>query len=274
MTNWIGRLLGLLGCSAILLTALSATAEEEKSSAQVLALVSIDKPMELMCHDGKCFVELSAFCLQPDYKTPKQGTRYQVAGINGIRATGYRQDGTPVTLDSARHFDLTALRTHVAVEMAIKPEIMRDLNLARVEITVVPNVSLVAMDSENYEPQHETSIATATGPWRKIGDQIVDRNPDRMSAARATNRIANSLQPQTHIARTTTRALWDYMVNDGAFDGMKPEAVQLLSKAYTKCEGDRHIGGMMTMRECVSETHDSFVNELNIKYWEVIRGAS
>ena len=274
MTHWIGRLLGVFSCSVFTLGAISAIAEEGKSSAQVLALVSVDKPIELLCHEGKCFVELSAFCLQPDYKTPKRGTRYQVAGVNGIRATGYQNDGTPVTLDSARHFDLSALRTHVAVEMAIRPEIMRELDLTRVEVSVAPNVSLVAVDSGKYQSQSETSIATATGPWRKIGAQIVDRDPERMSAARATNRIANSLRPDTHIPRKTTRALWDSLIRDGSFAGMKAEAVQLLSKAYQKCEGDPYIGGMTTMRECVSETHDNFVNQLNIRYWEIIRGAS
>ncbi len=281
MNRWNKRIsfsprqyLGLMALATALLFTSSASSLEGQRSPQVLALVSIDKPMELLCFNGDCFVELSAFCLQADYKTPNRGTRYQVAGFGGIRVTGYTREGASVALDPSEHFQLSALRTHVAVRMSIRSEALQKMDLARVEVTVAPNVSLVAMPSDKYEPQSEVSVAVATGPWRLIGDRIVDRNQEKMSAARVTNRIANSLPPFTNVSRDTTRAIWADMENNGLLENMQPKAVQLLSDAYSECEGKHNLGGMTTMRECVSQMHDRFLNDLNSKYWDVIRGAS
>ncbi len=244
------------------------------SSPQVLALVSIDKPMELLCFNGDCFVELSAFCLQPDYATPDKGTRYQVVGIGGIRATGYTPDGTPVSLDPTKHFELKALRTHVAVRMSMRSYALHKMNLARVEVTVAPNVSLVPAPSDKYEPQSEMSIAVATGPWRKIGRQIVDENQQEMSAARVTSHIANSLPPFTHVGPKTTKAVWKNVQRSGLLNGMRPDAVNMLTEAYQLCEEKNKSGGMTTMRGCISHMHDKFLGDLNMKYWDAIKGAS
>jgi len=266
--------LGLLTALCMLPVIGAKQALAVNASPQVLALVSIDKPMELLCFNGDCFVELSAFCLQPDYKTPDKGTRYRVAGIGGIRATGYTPDGTPVSLDPTKHFDLKALRTHVAVRMSIRSYDLHKMNLARVEVTVAPDVSLVPLPSDKYETQSEMSIALATGPWRKIGREIVDENPEEMSAARITSHIANSLPPFTHVGPKTIKSVWRKVEQSGMLTGMRPRAVQLLSEAYQRCEEKNKSGGMVTMRGCVSHMHDKFLGDLNMKYWDVIRGAS
>jgi len=265
---------GVLAFLAVLLCAISTSAGEIKKSPQVLALVSIERPIELLCHNGDCFVELSAFCLQADYATPKRGTRYQVAGFGGIRVTGYTPEGVAIRLDPAKYFDLTALRTHVAVRMSTPSKTLKDMNIARVEVSVAPHVSLVALPSNEYQPQSDVSVAVATGPWRAIGDQIVDRNQEQMSAARITSRIANRLPPMTHVDHKTTRALWSDLQSNGSLNSMRPSALRMLSEAYRECEGKDGQGGMTTMRECVSHMHDRFLGGLNTKYWEAIRGAS
>ncbi len=281
MSRWIGKIsftfrrcAGYLALAAALPFAFPASALEVLSPLQVLALVSIDRPVELRCSDGDCFVELSAFCLQPDYKTPHRGTRYQTVGMGGIRATGYRHDGTPVNLDAMKHFALTALRTHLAVRMSMPAGALNKMNLARVEVTVMESVSLLPMPSNRYEPQNDVSIAVASGPWRKVGDEIVDQDQETMSAVRVTNRIANSLPPFTHVSRQATRALWSDLQNSGTLKGMHPKARQLLEEAYRECEGHDQHGGMTTMRECISHMHDRYLGELNLKYWNVIRGNS
>jgi hypothetical protein len=95
-----------------------------------------------------------------------------------------------------------------------------------------------------------------------------------MSAIRVTNRIANSLPPFTHVSRKVTRALWSDLQDSGSLKDMHPKARQLLGDAYGECEGHDQHGGMTTMRECISQMHDRYLGELNLKYWNVIRGSS
>jgi hypothetical protein len=272
MRGFIARILSF-GAAFFALIVLVSPVQAGKTSPQVLALVSIDKPMDLLCFNGDCFVELSAFCLQPDYKTPDKGTGYRVAGLGGIRATGYTKDGQTISLDATRDFKIIALRTHVAVRMSMRAHAMHKLGLARVTVSVAENTSLVPLPSDKYEAQDELMIEVATGPWRKIGSQIVDQDPQVMSAARATSRIANSLPPFTHVGPKTTNAIWADVEQSGLLEDMEPAAVRLLTASYQECEEKNKSGGMVTMRSCVSYMHDKFLGDLNMKYWDVIKGA-
>jgi hypothetical protein len=272
MRGFIAKILSI-GAVFLAFAVFVSPAQAGKSSPQVLALVSIDKPMDLLCFNGDCFVELSAFCLQPDYATPDKGTGYQVAGLGGIRVTGYTKDGQTIALDATKDFKIIALRTHVAVRMSMRAHTMHKMNLARVTVSVAEDTSLIPLPSDKYEAQDDLTIEVATGPWRKIGSQIVDQNPDVMSAARATSRIANGLPPFTHVGPKTTNAIWADVEQSGLLDDMDPAAVRLLTASYQECEEKNKSGGMVTMRSCVSYMHDKFLGDLNMKYWDVIKGA-
>ena len=137
---------------ALLVLPLAGQAWAQSASPQVLALVSLQKPMELLCFNGDCFVELSAFCLQPDYKTPDADTAYQLLGTGGIRVTGHTKDGATISLDPNKHFEITALRTHVAVKMSMRAYDLHKMNLDRVTVSVETDVSLVPAPSEESPP--------------------------------------------------------------------------------------------------------------------------
>ena len=86
--------------------------------------------------------------------------------------------------------------------------------------------------------------------------------------------MANRLPPATRVDQRATRALWQEMEKGGYLKTMQPAARQLLIKAYEECEGRPGEGGMITTRECVSQMHDRFLYNLNMKYWDEVRGAS
>ncbi len=269
-TPWIA------GIAATILATfgLAVPAEAGSRSPQVLALVSLDRPMEFLCFNRECFVELSAFCLQKNYATPDKGTKYALHGGEGIRITGHTRSGQKISLDPSKHFELKALRTHVAVRMAMSTSQFHKLGLEKITVSVAENVSLVPAPSDAFEPQEPETIAVATNSWREIGTRVVDRDAEQMSAARVTNQIANALPPFTHVGKQTQQSAWQKMERSGAMEGMTPEAVRLLKDAYQTCVDTTSSGGMLTMRGCVSNMHDKFLGDLNQKYWDTLSGAS
>ncbi len=263
-----------LGSALVFSLALIVSAEGGNSSPQVLALVSNDQPMEFNCFSGECFVELSAFCLQPDYKSPDARTKYELAGAGGIKVTGYTKDGTPLSLDPKKHFKLEALRTHVAVRMTMTTNELHRRGLSRITVTVDHNVSLVPAASEQFIAQAPVEIEMAVGPWREIGAQVIDRNKLEMDAARVTNHIANGLPPFTHVGQKTTKAAWAKVEKNGMLARLEPGAARLLKASFDSCVESTGYGGLLTLRGCVSNMHDRFLGDLNIKYWDILKGAS
>lgn len=264
--------LSLIAAGAL---ALSGGATPAQAAPQVLALVADSQPVELNCAGGDCRAEFSAYCLQPDRRSPVHGTRYLTTADADLRATGTTHDGRTLTLDPARDLTITALRTHVAVRIAVPEDVVRDLRLAKVTVSVGQNVALVpAPVPGDDNPQDELEIELATGPLRALGATLVDSEGDRIVAARLTSRMINTLPPRGRVDAATRQTLWWMTVSDPRYATLTPNTVESLRFAWFHCDHGASYGLAKSMRKCLEGQHDSMIGYLNNQYWEAAKAGS
>lgn len=251
------------------------TATQAHAAPQVLALVADSQPVELNCERGDCWAEFSAYCLQPDRRSPVQGTRYLTTAAADLRATGTTHDGRTVVLDPAKDLTITALRTHVAVRVAVAGDVVRDLGLARVSVSIGQNVALVpAPVPGDDNPQDELELDLATGPLRTLGDTLVDSEGDRIVAARLTSRMINALPSRGRVDADTRQTLWQMTTSDPRYATLTKGTVEALRFAWFHCDHGATYGLAKSMRKCLEGQHDSMIGYLNNQYWDAAKAGS
>ncbi len=255
--------------------ALSVAATPAHAAPQVLALVADSQPVELNCSGGDCWAEFSAYCLQPDRRSPVHGTRYLTTADADLRATGTTHDGHTVTLDPAKDLTITALRTHVAVRVAVAGDVVRDLGLARVSVSVGQNVALIPEPVPGDDnPQDALELELATGPLRALGDTLVDSEGDRVVAARLASQMINALPTRGRVDAATRQTLWRMTVSDPRYATLTPNTVESLRFAWFHCDHGASYGLARSMRKCLEGQHDSMIGYLNNHYWDAAKAGS
>lgn len=236
---------------------------------QALALVATESGTALTCAGGKCSAEFSTFCLQQDRMSPTRGTPYRLTADSTITVVGTTHDGKTIVLNPASDLKFQSLRTHVAVQVAVVEDTVRQHGLKAVTIAIGENATLAPLAVPGDEnPQDEAGLAAAAGPLRAVGNRIVDSNKNRMAAARLTSRLINDLDanalPRTDVAQSLwQRAVGETSQASATATGMARGALNLCQFAVEQ----RSIG---EIKGCLQQHHDKFVDYLNGNYWKAV----
>lgn len=238
---------------------------------QVLALVASAEPVPMVCRNGACSAEMSAFCLQPDWRAPVEGTAYYVKGGEGIRIVATTRGGETLTFSAAElGLEVESARTHTAVRLMVPVREMIARDIDRATILVGRGVSLVPVAvAGDPRPHSEQDIAIAIGPLRTLGTLLVDEGGAPVAAARLANRLISALPPLGRTDEEARASLWHRVMGDEAGGA----AISLAHGAYDDCYA-RTMGGMMSLRECLSAAHDRFIGGLNDSYWDAVKTGS
>jgi hypothetical protein len=146
---------------------------------------------------------------------------------------------------------------------------MAGLDLEKVEITVGKDVALLpAPELDDPDPFTESEIAVLTGPLRVLASRIVDRNGERMEAARITNRMINLLAEQSGGGEPRGRVLWRQAIGEG---GLSSRTRDRARGAYDLCRFVVDRAPSKSLRRCLQTQHDQFIDFLNSEYWEAVK---
>lgn len=242
---------------------------------QALGLVASNRAVPLTCHGRECWAEFSAFCLQPERRSPAQGLLYQLAEAHDLRLLGTTNDGREISLPVAPHLKITALRTHVAVRIAMAHASVGELGLKSVRVVVGEAATLLPAPAPgDANPQSAEDVELVSGPLRAVGQRIVDDGGARMTAARVTNRLINALPPRGRAAAEQRANLWRQAITEAATQSLPPAARTLAQGAYDDCQGRVRVGAMPSLRRCLESKHDSILGKLNDDYWWAIKTGS
>jgi hypothetical protein len=256
---------------ALVLAALVALGSGTAQAApQALALVATHGKVGLTCGASECSAEVTSFCLDAGRFSPPRGTEYRIAGGGQIRLTGTTGDGRVLTLDARAHLRFAAARRHLAVRVSIDRTTLAALGIRQAEIDIAENVALLPVPQPgDPDPITEGEAALFTGPLRHLGTLVVDANAERMQAARITSRLINLLPPKGGETRDG-EALWQRATAAGA-DRLPPAARTRARGAFELCRFVGSVGGPSSLRRCLQEQHDGFVDFLNSKFWEAVK---
>lgn len=242
---------------------------------QALGLVATNGPVGLTCTGDECSVELTTFCLQPDRFAPHRGNPYESVNADEIRLVGTHADGRQVALDAVSLLRFESARNHLAVRVSLPRMQIAGLGLNRVDIVVGDRVALLpeAVPGDP-NPHSEGEIAVLTQSLRSLGTQVIDRDTERMQAARITNRMINLLPPDGKADIVTSDRLWRQAVEDGGQQALTPTARRKAQGAYGFCRFAIETGVRSELRGCLQTQHDGFMKPLNAEYWDSIKTGS
>ena len=246
-----------------------------RAEPQVLALVATGGAIELDCRGAECGAEFTTFCLEFERFSPARGTAYRPLEGGELRLVGTTAEGHEVSLDVGRYLRFESARSHLAMRISIERRHLESLGLERVTVVVGENVSLLPDSAPGRaEAREGQELELISGPLRRLGGALVDANPERMIAARITNRLINSLPVDEPIGAEAANALWRQAVIDAGEKNLAGGAVDMARGAIDLCNFLATRGGYGSLRQCLQSKHDGFVGFLNSKYWKAVRTGS
>ena len=272
---------------ALVLAALVALGSGAAQSApQALALVATEGTVALICEGRECSAEMTSFCLDAGRFAPPQGTAYRLAGRGLIRLIATTKDGRALALDARSHLRFESARRHLAVRVSVDRAALAALGVTQAEIEIAENVALLPVPRPgDPDPITETEAALLTGPLRHVGSLVVDGNAERMQAARVTSRMINLLPARGGAGSAMSdvgagdvgagdvgaEALWRRATAASRADSLSPAARTRARGAFELCRFVGTVGGPSSLRRCLQEQHDGFVDFLNSKFWEAVK---
>ncbi len=268
---------------ALVLAALVALGSGAAQSApQALALVATEGTVGLTCEGRECSAEMTSFCLDAGRFAPPQGTAYRLAGRGLIRLIATTEDGRALALDARSHLRFESARRHLAVRVSVDRAALAALGVTQAEIEIAENVALLPVPRPgDPDPITETEAALLTGPLRHVGSLVVDGNAERMQAARVTSRMINLLPARGGAGSAADdvgagevaagEALWRRATTASRVDSLSPAARTRARGAFELCRFVGTVGGPSSLRRCLQEQHDGFVDFLNSKFWEAVK---
>ena len=282
------RLRHRIGSAGMVLAALVALGSGAAQAApQALALVATKGKVGLACAGRECGAEVTSFCLDAGRFSPPPGTEYRVAGGGLIRLIGTTEDGRALVLDARSHLRFESARRHLAVRVSMDRAALAALGVSRVEIEIAENVALLPVPRPgDPDPITEGEAALFTGPLRHLGALVVDGNGARMQAARVTSRMINLLAPRDSAGAPGGEsvsgesgggesgggeALWRRATAARGADSLSPAARERARGAFELCRFVGSVGGPSSLRRCLQEQHDGFVEFLNSNFWEAVK---
>ncbi len=274
--SMFGHRIGSAGMMLAALTALGFGAALGSGAAQAapqaLALVATNGKVGLTCGPRECGAEVTSFCLDAGRFSPPRGTEYRIAGGGQIRLIGTTGDGRALVLDARSHLRFESARRHLAVRVSVDRAVLEALGVDRIEIEIAENVALLpAPRPGDTDPITEGEAELFTGPLRHLGALIVDGNAERMQAARITSRMINLLPPGGGTGAPGDEALWSRATAASGADSLLPAARKRARGAFELCRFVGSVGGPASLRRCLQEQHDGFVNFLNSKFWKAVK---
>ena len=261
-----------IGSAGMVLAALVAFGSGAAQAApQALALVATEGKVGLACAGHDCSAELTSFCLDASRVSPPRGTAYHLAGGGQIQVTGVTTDGRSVTLDARSVLRFESARRHLAVRVSIDRAALRAQGIERAEVEVWDDVALLPQSQADDEnPISEGEAVLFSGPLRQLGALVVDGNGERMAAARLTSRMINLL-PSGGKAPVGGEALWQRATAPEGSDAISPAARERARGAFELCRYVGTVAGASSLRRCLQDQHDGFIEFLNSKYWDAVK---
>lgn len=182
-----------------------------------------------------------------------------------------------MVLDARSHLRFASARRHLAVRVSVDRAALEALGVSRIKVEIAENVALLPVPRPgDPDPITEGEAALFTDPLRHLGSLIVVDDAARMQAARVTSRMINPL-PQSGSAGApggeagAGEPLWRRATAASGADSLSPEARKRARGAFELCRFVGSVGGPSSLRRCLQEQHDGFVDFLNSNFWKAVK---
>ncbi|MCR9256172.1 MAG: hypothetical protein NXI16_08765 [Alphaproteobacteria bacterium] len=238
-------------------------AGQAQAAPQVLGLIAMAEPMEMQCDRTRCHAELTTFCMEQKRAQPTRGTAYDVGAGEGIRLVGVLADGRRMSL-AAGDLEIRSYRGHTSVMVTVSAALKKQHGLTGLLVSVGEKTALVPEPTiGDPDPHTPEQLATAFGPLRKIGAEVVDADAVDTKAADYLNRVVNRLPLGGRVDRDAREGLF------GKVHGTRASspALSQAAEAHGRCARQVYLGNQKTMRGCLSAERDQWLTIKTQEFW-------
>ena len=234
---------------------------------QIVAVVPSNGEVELVCDGARCSAEFSTICLQQSRSTPSPGTPYVIhrPDRTAVAVTGYRAGGGTMALASGV-LDVASLRGPIAFRFSVPAAFLKTHGLDRLTVNIESLAMLVPVaETGDSKPQTGADVTQASEQLKTTGAYWVELNPEKMAMARLTNRVINRLPARGTISEAANQSLWESAV--APEKELSEDALDWARRYVDYCWESPLSAGRFSMRRCLWTVHDSYMHDLNVKYW-------
>lgn len=241
---------------------------------QILALVETQAPMPLICENGVCSAQFTAYCLQEHRDTPKYKAAYVPAPSTSLKLIVTDKAGHRRELPLRDRVTIRAERTFVAVSLSIPEEDIRAFGGVSAAISVGPMATLLPVPvTGDPHPQTAAELSAFIGANRKIARDVYSSRSASAELVRRTGRMINALPASGDVPEAVRRDLWS------ATFGAPPEAATgpgsaEARAAFEDCRRDINDYVMFGMRACLSRYHDDAMITTTKEVWKTLNTGS
>ena len=247
----------------LLAAALAAAPLVAQAEPQILALVATGAPKPMICDGGECFVETSAFCMEPARLGPDHQSTYLAPAEADIRLVARMGDGREVRIAAGPIARFVSQRGYGAVRVSVPESLKAELGAERLSIEAGTGAALLPQALPRHKKPHRPEeIAAALGPNRGLGAAIVDAHAD---AARAISHAINAL-PERRRESAAERA-GAAAALDEAPGALVGDGRRTAQRALSACLLEVSRDDRFSLRQCLQHAHDRAMWELNRSYW-------
>lgn len=252
---------------------LAAVASPASAAPQIMGVVASVEPTPLVCENGTCSAQLSAFCLQQNRAVPPTNSVYDIHAGRGLSLVLTKADGSRETVPAQGHVALTTPRGISAVTVSVPESSLARLGAVAAEVWVEQNVSLVPVAKDNDpDPLTESEIAYVTGPLRQVAERLFESDGERPLAARIVNKLVNATPRHGRQPGEWQRDHWRQVMGGDPADG-ETAGVQRAVDVFRACTGALN-GWYFSLRRCLEAKHDDLMRETNAVYWRSVGAGS
>ena len=238
---------------------------------QILALVQTEGAKPLSCDGAECYAEFSSFCMEPRRASPSHASLYLPAEGALITLVATAPDGTMRRLPSPPEARYVSQRGYAAVRVSVPESLRRALGAERLAIEIGRRVALIPKPLPSHHRPHEAEqIATALGPNRLLGEEIVEHAGERTQGVRLLSYLINALPEGRKAGARARETLWTRALAE-APSGIAETGREIAADGLEGCRDKLDDGDVFSLRECLQYRHDHLMWLLNHKYWKSVR---
>ena len=244
-----------------------------QAAPQMLGLTQTAGATPMLCRDGQCTAELSAFCLQKYRDPPQVGTAYKAVDPSRIVLSFTLRDGSVIRKSARGLVRLSSIRTHFAVRVSLPRQTMARIGATAVSISIGAKVSLVPKPvAGDKRPQSSAEIAATAGSMRANAVPVVDGNLPNAVAARVVNRMINTLPKGDQKDPRWRISLWGKVLAETKLSVRNSDGVDFARAWHRLCLGYPRTQGAFA--SCLQLGHDRFMGKINKRYWNIVGAGS
>lgn len=243
---------------------------------QVLGLIASAEPIPLTCTDGACTALVSSFCLQEDRPSPSAGQRYDTAGAGDVTLVVRRTDGTTTEFSAAGLLGYVSEGDFTRTRVELPEKRLASLAAAEVAVRIAPLVSLMPQTERPVPAAVAARDAeTAEGAPRFAAEAFFRPGSTRADAAVTMARLIDLLPSSGPVRSQSAGAIaaaaksaWRRVEASGALKAASPDGVERAKSELDRCAAYADMGFKITLRGCLSKSHDRTMRELNEELWK------